>query len=156
MNLRPQKRIAAQILGVGIGRVWIDPDVEEDLSLALTREDIRKLISDGKIKKNSVTGVSKGRTRQNLLKKRKGLKKGHGSRKGRAGARTPKKRLWINKVRSQRRYLRELREKELITPSIYRELYAKVKGNAYRNVSHLKLTVEEMIKRALRQTSSKQ
>lgn len=144
MNLRPQKRIAADILGVGIGRVWIDPNVEEDLSLALTREDIRKLITDGIIKKNPIIGVSRGRARRIALKKKRGLRRGQGSRKGKAGARTPKKRTWINKVRSQRRYLSELREKELIPPSVYRELYLKVKGNAYRNVSHLRLTVEEM------------
>ena len=144
MNLRPQKRIAASILGIGVGRVWIDPDVEEDLSLALTREDIRKLITDGVIKKKNIIGVSRGRARQVALKKKRGLRRGPGSRKGKAGARTPKKRVWINKVRSQRKFLRGLREKELIPPSVYRELYAKVKGNAYRNVSHLRLTVEEM------------
>jgi large subunit ribosomal protein L19e len=144
MNLAPQKRIAADILGVGVGRVWIDPEAEEDLSLALTREDVRKLISDGVIRKNQIIGVSRGRARQLRLKKKKGQRKGHGCRKGRDGARNPKKRVWINKVRSQRRYLRGLRDNDLITKSIYRELYAKVKGNAYRNVGHLRNTVEEM------------
>ena len=37
MNYTPQKKIAAKILGVGVNRVWIDPDVEEDLSLALVK-----------------------------------------------------------------------------------------------------------------------
>ena len=63
MNLTPQKKIAAKILNVGIKRVWIDPDYEEDLSLALTRDDVRKLISDNVIRKKPIKGVSRGRAR---------------------------------------------------------------------------------------------
>ena len=61
MNLAPQKKIAAKILGVGSKRVWIDPDIEEDLSLALPRDDVRKLIADGVIRKKHEKGVYRGR-----------------------------------------------------------------------------------------------
>ncbi|MFX0124036.1 MAG: 50S ribosomal protein L19e [Candidatus Hodarchaeota archaeon] len=144
MNLTPQKKIAAKILGVGVKRVWIDPNIEEDLSLALTREDIRKLISDKVIRKKNVRGVSKGRTRLVRVQKRRGQRRGYGKRKGRAGARQPSKRIWINKVRSQRRYLSSLRDNQLITPAQYRKLYVKVKGNSYRSVTHLRNTVEDL------------
>lgn len=70
MNLTPQKNIAARILNVGVKRVWIDPESEEDLSLALTREDVRKLISDGIIRKKPIMGVSRGRARNLLTQKR--------------------------------------------------------------------------------------
>jgi large subunit ribosomal protein L19e len=143
MNLTPQRKIAAKILGVGIKRVWIDPDIEEDLSLALTRDDVRKLISDRVIRKKPVKGVSRGRSREIRLQKRRGQRRGHGSRKGRMGARQPTKRAWIDKVRSQRRYLRSLRDNERITPAQYRSLYVKVKGNAYRSVTHLRNTIED-------------
>ncbi|NHJ02229.1 MAG: 50S ribosomal protein L19e [Candidatus Heimdallarchaeota archaeon] len=143
MNLTPQKKIAAKILDVGIKRVWIDPNFEEDLSLALTRDDIRKLIADNVIRKKPINGVSRGRTRLLIHQKKHGQRRGHGSRKGKMGARQPSKRVWINKIRSQRRYLRGLRENELILPSQYRKLYAKVKGNSYRSVAHLRNTVED-------------
>jgi len=143
MNYTSQKKIAAKILGVGINRVWIDPDVEEDLSLALTRDDVRKLIADKVIRKKPVVGVSRGRTRLLKLQKKRGQRRGQGSRKGRKGARQPSKELWMNKIRSQRRYLRGLRENQLITPAQYRQLYAKSKGNMYRNVSHLRNTLNE-------------
>lgn len=144
MNLTPQKKIAAKILGVGIKRVWIDPDIEEDLSLALTRDDIRKLISDRVIRKKAIKGVSRGRARSIQIQKRRGQRRGHGRRKGRAGARQPGKRTWINKVRSQRRYLRGLRDNQLISPAQYRKLYVKVKGNSYRSVTHLRNTIEDL------------
>lgn len=144
MNLTPQKRIAAKILGVGVKRVWIDPDIEEDLSLALTREDVRKLISDRVIRKKNVKGVSKGRTRLIKIQKRRGQRRGHGKRKGRTGARQPSKMNWINKVRSQRRYLRGLRDNQLISPAQYRKLYVKVKGNSYRSVTHLRNAIEDL------------
>lgn len=143
MNLTPQKKIAAKILGVGAKRVWIDPEIEEDLSLALTRDDVRKLISDRVIRKKHVKGVSKGRTRTMKVQKKRGQRRGHGTRKGRAGARQPRKKIWINKVRSQRRYLRGLRDNQLISPAQYRKFYVKVKGNSYRNVTHLRTTVED-------------
>lgn len=144
MNYTPQRKIAAKILGVGVNRVWIDPDVEEDLSLALTREDVRKLIADRVIRKKSVIGVSRGRARILSIQKKRGQRKGHGSRKGRKGARQPSKELWMAKIRSQRRYLRGLRENQLITPAVYRQFYAKAKGNSYRSVSHLRNTINEL------------
>ncbi|MFQ5836639.1 MAG: 50S ribosomal protein L19e, partial [Candidatus Bathyarchaeia archaeon] len=42
MSLRSQRRLAAEILKVGEGRVWIDPDRTEDVEAAITREEIRK------------------------------------------------------------------------------------------------------------------
>jgi large subunit ribosomal protein L19e len=143
MNLTPQKKIAAKILGIGVKRVWIDPDVEEDLTLALTRADVRKLIADRIIRKKAMKGVSRVRARKIGTQKKRGQRRGRGSRKGRIGARQPSKKLWIAKVRSQRRYLSGLRYSQRITPAQYRTLYTKVKGNAYRSVTHLRNTIED-------------
>ncbi len=144
MNLTPQKKIAAKILGTGVKRVWIDPDVEEDLSLALTREDIRNLIANKIIRKKPIKGVSRGRARVISDQKKKGKRRGHGSLKGRKGSRQPSKKLWMTKVRTQRRYLRGLRDSESITPAQYRSIYVKVKGNSYRSVGHLKNVIEDL------------
>ena len=46
MKLRSQRRLAAEILKVGEGRVWIDPNRMEDVEAAITRDEIRKLIHD--------------------------------------------------------------------------------------------------------------
>ena len=89
-------------------------------------------------------GVSRGRARDLMTQKRRGQRKGYGSRKGRAGARRPTKKIWINKVRSQRKYIRGLRNNQLISPAQYRNLYTRVKGNSYRSISHLRNVVEDL------------
>lgn len=50
MSLSNQRRLAAEVLGVGETRVWIDPTRFEDVVAAITREDIRNLIKEGVIK----------------------------------------------------------------------------------------------------------
>ena len=63
MKLSTQKRLAADVLKVGMSRVWIDPDFEDEVSLAITRDDIRRLIDEGAIQKKRTIGVSRGRAR---------------------------------------------------------------------------------------------
>jgi len=43
-DLKAQKRLAADELDVGKGRVWLDPEAQEEVADAITREDIRELI----------------------------------------------------------------------------------------------------------------
>ncbi|RLI07420.1 50S ribosomal protein L19e, partial [Candidatus Bathyarchaeota archaeon] len=50
MSLKSQRRLAASILNVGVNRVWIDPERIEDVDVAITREEIKKLIHEGVIK----------------------------------------------------------------------------------------------------------
>jgi large subunit ribosomal protein L19e len=139
VNLSKQKRIAAQVLKVGVGRVWIDPDPEVtgDIAEAITRDDIRGLVEEGIIKKKQKKGVSRGRARERAMKKSLGRRKGHGSRKGAKGARSGKKRQWITKIRALRRRLKELRDEGHVDRTTYRQLYNKAKGGEFRSVAHL-------------------
>jgi large subunit ribosomal protein L19e len=59
-----QRRMAARILKCGLYRVWIDPDQIDEVAEAVTRGDIRRLISYRVIQKRQKLGVSRGRTRQ--------------------------------------------------------------------------------------------
>ena len=143
-NFAKQKRIAAQVMKVGKGRVWIDPEATEDVMGAITREDIRGLIEDGIIKKKNKIGVSRGRARELAIKKALGRRKGHGSRKGAKGARGGKKRRWITKIRALRRRLKELRDDGSVDKTIYHKLYMKAKGGEIRNISHLNDIVDNL------------
>jgi len=143
VNLAKQKRIAAKVLKVGIGRVWIDSEATGDVAEAITREDIRGLIEEGLIKKKQKKGVSRGRAREIALKRAMGRRKGHGSRKGAKGARIGKKRVWITKIRALRRRLRELRDKGYIDRTTYRKLYLKAKGGEFRSIAHLNEFIKE-------------
>jgi len=116
----------------------MDPERLEDIATAITREDLRKLIEDGVIKRKPVVGISRGRARERAAKRAKGHRKGHGSREGAAGARAPKKEQWMRRIRAQRRVLRAMRDEKAIDAHTYRILYRKAKGGEFRNVAHLK------------------
>ena len=76
MDLKNQRRMAAEILDCGENRVWIDPNRAEDLADAITRADIRTAIESGTIKALPKAGISKGRTRYNAAQRKKGRQRG--------------------------------------------------------------------------------
>lgn len=137
MNLRNQRRMAADILKCGENRVWMDPNRMEDVADAITREDVRSAINSGIIRKLPEKGHSRGRTRYRAAQKRKGRRRGPGSRKGAGGARAPRKRRWIRTIRPLRETLRQLRDEGKLDPVTYRKLYLRAKGGMYRSRSHL-------------------
>lgn len=143
VDLRPQRRIAASIMKIGENRVQIDPELIWDVELALTREDIKKLIADRVIRAKQKKGISRARVKKQMLQRRKGRRRGHGKRKGKKTARRPRKKRWIDKVRPLRRYLKGLRDEGIIDRSSYRQFYLRVKGNSYRNLRHLKMALNE-------------
>ncbi len=144
MDLSLQRRLAASILKCGENRVWFDPAALEDIATAATKQDIRELIEKGVIKRRPVNGVSRARINRRKLQKRKGRRRGHGSRKGAKGARMPRKRMWILRIRALRKALRQLKAEGVIDRSTYRLLYRKAKGGEFRSVAHLKSYVEQM------------
>ncbi len=137
MDLKNQRRMAAEILGCGENRVWIDPNRTEDLADAITRADIRTAIESGTIRAMAKRGVSRGRTRYNHAQRAKGRQRGPGSRKGRAGARSPTKEDWIQTIRPIRSSLRDLRDSGKISRRVYREFYMKAKGGVFKSRAHL-------------------
>ncbi|MHA1293543.1 MAG: 50S ribosomal protein L19e [Promethearchaeota archaeon] len=137
MNLKAQKRMASQILKCGINRVYFDPYLIEDIKMAITREDIRNLIKEGVIQKKYKKGISKTRKNIRHQRKKKGRARGLGKRKGTKGARNPKKKAWIKRIRPQRRELKKLRDRKLITTATYRKLYKNAKGGMFASVAQL-------------------
>ncbi|MFH1836144.1 MAG: 50S ribosomal protein L19e [Methanobacteriota archaeon] len=144
MNLKNQRRLAADILGVGVSKVQIPQENSDLVSEALTREDVRILIHKGLIKKKIENAPSKSRIRVRLLQKRKGRHKGYGKRKGTHKAREPKKRLWISKIRAIRDEIRKLKSEGKILASGYRKIYRQAKGNLFHSRRHLREQIERM------------
>ncbi len=143
MNLSVQKRIAAEVLNCGVHRVWLNTERAEEISMAITREDIRKLVHRGLVKKKPENATSKVRARKRALQKKKGRRKGYGKRKGSANARLSRKVKWMQRIRSLRRELRKMRDTRHIERNVYRKLYRMAKGGAFRSVAHLETYVEE-------------
>ena len=136
-DLRNQRRIAAAVLGIGEGRVWIDPLHADAVAEAVTRQDIRGLVKKGYIAAAQKAGTSRGRARALKIQKDSGRRKGPGSRKGASGARSPRKAKWIRTIRPIRATLKELRESGKVSPAVYRQYYLKAKGGVFRSKNHL-------------------
>ncbi len=144
-DLKSQKRMASVVMDVGEDRVWIDPEEQEKVEEAITRKDIRNLVEGGAIRKKDEEGTSKGRAREIKKQKKKGQRKGQGSRKGKKSARKSDKQKWMEKIRSIRTRLKEMKENEEITPEQYRELYDMSKGGFFRDTKHLQNHVENKL-----------
>ncbi|RLI22798.1 50S ribosomal protein L19e [Candidatus Bathyarchaeota archaeon] len=137
MSLKTQRRLAAKILKVGESRVWIDPERIADVEAAITRDEIKKLIHEGIIKALPKQGVSRARAKAIHAKKKKGLRRGPGSRSGASGAIISRKEAWMKRIRALRRRLRELKEKRIITESVYRKLYIMAKSGNFKSKAEM-------------------
>jgi len=133
MRLTLQKKLASQLLRASRKRVRFNTERIDEIKEAITKVDIKGLISDRAIIAKQKKGVSRVR----VNKKRNSLKK------GKFTARQPPKRVWIKKVRALRVMIKILRDKDLITTTVYRNLYLKVKGGFFRTKRHLRLYVDE-------------
>ena len=139
MDVKYQKRLAAEIMKCGKDRVWIDDTMLDEVVEAITREEVRKLINRDVIKKKPDKSNSRGRTRYVKEQKKKGRRKGHGKRKGKKTARTPSKESWKKRIRSIRKELRSLRDEGHIDKTTYRKFYNKAKGGTFKDRSDLLL-----------------
>ncbi|MEB3779372.1 MAG: 50S ribosomal protein L19e [Desulfurococcales archaeon] len=144
MDYRLQRRLAAEVLGVGESRIWIspDPEHEEDISQAVTRKDVIALIKRGLIDVEPVKGNTH-RWLERRAKRRKGHRRGPGTRKGKATARLDPKRDWISRIRRMRRYLKWLRDNNVIDRRTYRRLYRLSKGGMFHSLSDMKRYMRE-------------
>ena len=144
VNIKAKKRLASRITGVGVHRIRFDSDRLDDVADAITRENMRSLITANTITIKPVAGTSKGRAH---TKKAQRNKRGttQGSKQGRKGARVGKKQAYVAKVRSLRRLLKIAKDRKDLTNPEFWTLYKKVGGNTVRNKAHLRTLMEEIV-----------
>lgn len=143
MQLKIQKRLAAQLLKASQNDIWLDSNRLDEIKEAITKADMRSLIKDKAIKCKKRKGISRYRIRKKKEQKSKGRRSGPGSIKGGKHARLSKKKGWINHIRLQRVFLQNLRSKNIIDKSSYRSLYMKSKGGFFRSKRHIKVYMQE-------------
>ena len=136
-NLGSQRRLAAKILKVGRNRIWIDPERIEDVESAITREEIKTLIHEKIIASLPQKGVSRGRAKTIREKKRKGRRKGPGSRCGSGFSKISRKEVWMTKIRSLRKKLRELKTSRVIAETTYTKMYRMAGSGRFESVADL-------------------
>ncbi|MBR9703526.1 50S ribosomal protein L19e, partial [Candidatus Woesearchaeota archaeon] len=139
MKLTAQKRLSACIMKCSPKRIKFDPKHLHDVKEAITKADLKSLINEKVITRVPVKGVSRVRARARAEQRRKGLQKGPGSKKAKPTATITKKASWIKKIRIQRSFLKELKEKGFLESKTYTNLYRKSKGGFFRSKRHIKL-----------------
>lgn len=139
VSLKSQRRLAAEILKVGEHRVWIDPERVDEVEIAITRQEIRKLIHESKIKSLPMKGVSRSHARVFHAKRKKGLRRGLGKKSKQS---ITNKRIWINKIRSLRRRLRDLRKRRVITEKTYRHFYKMAGSGVFESTIELERRIK--------------
>lgn len=143
INLRDKRELAARLLDVGANRVKFDPQYLEDITDAITRENIKSLVTARTILVRGIKGTSRGRTRaRHLNAKKRG--KGHGSKKGSKGARRGKKQLWVKRVRAMRRRIKIMKNRGEISKAAFWSLYTKINGGQVRTLAHLRELAKEV------------
>ena len=142
-NLTMQRRLAADILGVGTSRIRIDPKRVDDIAQAITREDIKRLIEEGAIWVEPEHGIAGYSSKARHAKRVKGHRRGHGKRKGEKEARVDRKEMWIMRIRKMRGFLRYLRDRGIIDRKTYRRLYMLAKGGYFSSFNALKTYLRE-------------
>ncbi len=146
VNLKTKRRLVARILGVGANRIKFDSEYLDDVADAITRDNIRSLLTANIIEVRPIKGTSKGRAHHKKSQRRKrGTKQG--SKKGAKGTRIGKKQVYVRKIKALRHRLKVSKGRKEITNQDYWKLYRQVGGNQVRNVAHLRTLIEETLKR---------
>ena len=143
MNLKVQKRLAAQILECSPKKIVFDNDRLDDIKQAITKRDLKLLIGDRAIRALPPKHTSRSRARKQHIQKTKGLRKGEGTRKGSPNARLSRKLVWMRNIRIQREFLKMLKDKKIITQKAYRMLYLRSKGGYFRSRTHIQIFLKE-------------
>ncbi|MEM2974106.1 MAG: 50S ribosomal protein L19e [Candidatus Micrarchaeia archaeon] len=136
MSIKAVKRMASDILKCGESRLVMNSSHLEEIEKAITKDDVRILIRKKYVWALPKKGVPRARGKIHAERKRKGRSSGIGSRRGTSKARLSPKRVWMAKVRAQRRLLKELKLHGALVRG-YRDTYNKIKGGSIRDKSHL-------------------
>jgi len=131
MAISTVRRLAADIFGVGERKIRFAPESIKEIEGAMTRDDVRGLIEKGLVKKLPVKGrASSKRT----------VRRGPGHRRGPL---FDSKDVWMQKVRSQRAFLKMLIASGALKKETKRGLYGKIKSGILRNKKAFLLYLKE-------------
>ena len=127
MKLENKKGFAANVLGVGKGRIIFNKTRLSEIKEAMTRQDIKDLFNDGAIAIREIRGrlkVEKRSTRRRAGRRRQPVKN--------------KKRIYMTISRKLRSYIDELRKAEKISQEQFLILRKEIKASTFKDKMHIK------------------
>merc|ERR1712167_31302 len=127
VSLKMGKRLAVSVSKCGKRKIWLDPNEVNEISMANSRLNIRKLAKDGLVIKKPTKIHSRYSVRKHLAAKRKGRHTGTGKRIGCKDARMPTAVIWMRRLRVLRRLLKKNR---VLVETIHREKTKKIHEKA--------------------------
>jgi len=135
MSIKLTRRIAAELMGRGISKVRIKPDRTEDAKKAITREDVRAMITSGGVYALTIKHNQSLYSKVLQKKREQGRRRGPGRRKGSLKAR--KGLTYGKKIRGQRRVLAALKDEKVIDNISFKKYYRLVKGGNFQTKAQL-------------------
>ncbi len=131
MQLAKKKILAANVLGVGKGRVIFLEEHLQEIKEAITRRDILDLHKSGAIKVREIKGRKKVVRRKNRRRTGKVKKKVNET-----------KQEYVTITRKLRKFLKHLLKTNKINNETYRDARKMVKSRKFRSRRHLKENLE--------------
>jgi len=142
MSMKTVKRLAAGITGVGYSRLRFNKDKLEDISKALTRDDVRALLKFNHIMILAAKKVKSTVGKLRAAKRTAGRRRGYSKRRGTKAVRSNKRESWHNTLRVQRAYLRQLLKAGTIDKTSFRRLYLLSKGNMFKGKKSIMMYID--------------
>ncbi|PKM92236.1 MAG: 50S ribosomal protein L19e [Euryarchaeota archaeon HGW-Euryarchaeota-1] len=134
------RRLASDILKVGESKVKFDAAYASDFKSAVTREDVKALIKGG--------AIFKAVEKKKVKKQEKPKRQGQGRKRGTKAARSPRKELWVKKVRAQRDELKTAVGELKLDSKMKRKFYSRISGGKYKSRADLKKTIMSETKKS--------
>jgi len=135
MNLKRKKRLAARTFGVGAGRIIFRNERIEEIKEAITKQDMKDLLSSNAIMIREITGQRKAEKRNR--------KRSFGKIKKKLRMR---KKTYMHLTRKMREFAKQLLLQGRITKEEYWEIRKKIKSRIFRSKSHMSEIIKENLK----------
>lgn len=135
MQLNKKKELAARTLKVGKDRIVFNKERLTDIKEAITKQDIRDLLSDKAIQIKEITGRKK-QTKRKTRRRPGSIKKKVKQRK----------REYMTITRKLREHLKTLKDREVVTKDEYWKIRKEIRARAFRSKAHMKERVHALIK----------
>jgi large subunit ribosomal protein L19e len=128
MNLHKKKMLAQRTLGVGKYRIVFIRERLDEIKQAITKQDIRDLVSDKAIIIKPIKGrrikIYRGKQRRSPGKIKKDV--------------YDRKRVYLTLTRKLRKFLKSLRARQKISSEDYSDARKKIRAKYFQNLSQLK------------------